>query len=218
MIYDTLLRKGIHIDSRIRLINVVKEDVFMNPGTWDRLLKYRDRATKLEFSKASKFRARVKLTRGLRSISIPSLSTASAESYFVLTKLAFSYSAIEAVEFLSGRNTVKVSYQSARKALESGQFTQLVNQMVEIAGSLSRDTSSELKEYQSPKIPENLRPLVKHARHVMFHASATPNSLGLQNSTHRRELLLGLANATLAASERVFIRWLDSLENRPRTR
>ena len=133
-----------------------------------------------------------------------------------MIKLSLSYSAVEAVEALVGKNSVQVLDVEFHTALESGQFERLVKHLISAASNQARPTEQELLDFSSAPAPENLRPLVKHSRHVVFHASVTPSSLKLQSSPERRKLLLGLANATLDACEQAFSRYVAKVQQRPK--
>jgi len=186
------------------------------PSCWSTLIKYRDRVSSNEFAKAARYRARHQLATAIRNLPIRELSTATVESYFVLVKLSLAYSAVEAVESLVGRNSVQVRDDEFHKALEDGQFDRLIKHLIIAAEAQSRPTDGELLAFCKATAPMDLRPLVKHARHVVFHASVTPSSLRLQSSPERRRLLLGLTNSTLEACERAFCRFVSRVQQRPK--
>lgn len=186
------------------------------PSAWSSFIKYKDRVSATEFAKGAQYRARFKLATGFRNLLLSDVSPATAESYFVLIKLSLAYSAIEAVEALVGRNSVQVLDDEFHRALELGHFERFLKHLMLAASSQARPTDLELIDFSSGAVPKNLRPLVKHSRHVVFHASVTPSSLKLQNSPERRRLLLGLANATLDSCEQAFKRYVASVRQRPR--
>jgi hypothetical protein len=187
-----------------------------NAGAWDLLLEYKDRATRVEFSKAARYRARYKVAANLRSLPLDGLSNATAESYFVLVKLSFAYSAVEALESLTGKNSLEIEDPDFHEALAGGKLERFMRHLLEAARSQARSTGPELEPFLQSNPPKNIRAIVKHARHVVFHASITPSAIGLQGSTMRRQLILGLANATLAACEKKLRVFAKSLSHRPR--
>ena len=169
-----------------------------------------------EFAKGARYRARLKLAKGLRNLPLSDVSEATTESYFVLLKLSLAYSALEALESLVGRGSIQVIDDRFHSALELGQFDRLVKHLVAAAKDQPRATDAELRAFCGSPIPKDLRPLVKHARHVVFHASVTPYSLKLQGSPERRKMILGLANATLDACEQSFTRYVQRVKQRPK--
>lgn len=188
------------------------------PSSWSLFIKFKDRMTGTEFAKASRYRARLQLAIGLRDLPLANVSLATAESYFVLMKLALAYSALEALESLIGKNSIRVTDRQFHHALCHGQFEKLIQHLIAAAKNQHRSTDGELAKFSGLSMPQDLTPIVKHSRHAVFHASATPNSLQLQSSPERRRLLLGLANSTLAACEKSFDRFVSGVRQRPRSR
>jgi len=186
------------------------------PSSWNVFIKFKERVTRTELAKASRYRARLQLAIGFRDLPLANVSIATAESYFVLVKLALAYSALEALESLTGKNSVRVTDKLFHHALCQGQFEQLIQHLIAAAKDQRRPTDEELAKYMGLEAPQDLTPIVKHSRHAVFHASATPNSLKLQSSPERRRLLLGLANSTLAACENSFDRFVSSIKQRPK--
>jgi len=132
-------------------------------------------------------------------------------------KLALAYSALEALETLTGKNSVRVTDRLFHHALCQGQFEPLIQHLIAAAKDQRRPTDEELAMFRGLAVPQDLTPIVKHSRHAVFHASATPSSLKLQSSPEKRRLLLGLANSTLAACEKSFDRYVSSVRQRPKS-
>ena len=147
---------------------------------------------------------------------LESISPATASSYFVLLKLSLAYSALEALESLTGKNSIRVRDQRFHIALSQHQFDKLIQHLIYAAKNQVRPTDGELEKYLVDKPDEDLTAIVKHSRHAVFHASITPNSLRLQNSIERRDLLLGLANSTILACESAFDTYVKKVRQRPK--
>lgn len=186
------------------------------PSSWAIFIRFRDRVTSTEFIKASRYRARLKLASSFREIVLDNISPATASSYFVLLKLSLAYSALEALESLTGKNSIRVTDQRFHAALSQHLFDALIQHLVDAAKNQVRPTDAELEKFLVDKPDEDLTSIVKHSRHAVFHASITPNSLKLQNSSERRELLLSLANSTLLACERAFDAYVKRVKQRPK--
>lgn len=189
---------------------------FEDPSAWKVFIKYQDRVTRSEFAKASRFRARLQLVVGFRDLPLAQVSAATAESYFVLMKLSLAYTTLEALESLLGKKSVRVTDKVFHSALSQGQFDALLKHFIEAAKEQPRPTDAELTGFLSASMTQDLTPIVKHSRHAVFHASATPNSLKLQGSPERRRLLLGLANSTIEACDKAFSRYVATMKQRPK--
>lgn len=171
--------------------------------------------TRQEISRLSRFKARLEFTRELRTFNLGEMSSATGESYFVLTKLAFSFSCLEALEKLMGEGRrVRVYDQEFHSALSQGEFRKLTAHLDKMAmqsrHKRSKGSGESVTELEQFKInpPEDLSIYLRHCRNVVFHASITPSTLGLQDSKRRRSLLLGLANSTILAVELELDRWV----------
>jgi hypothetical protein len=186
-------------------------------SAWSVFINFKDRVSRTELSKAARYQARLQLATGFRDLPLANVSIATAESYFVLMKLALAYSDLEALESLLGKNYVRVTDELFHHALCQGQFDQLIQHLITAAKDQRRPTDEELVLFRGLAVPQDLTPIVKHSRHAVFHASATPNSLKLQSSPERRRLLLGLAYSTLASCEESFGRYVSSVRKRPKS-
>jgi hypothetical protein len=159
------------------------------------------------FDAAAKFKSRIDLVHSLRSINFENTSASTSDSYFVLLKLGLVQSCVEALEvFLGEGRRVKVFDDVFYQHLSQGTFNELLEHIMIHAERKTGKVGSLSKYLTVPPDPD-LSLLVRNARNITFHASATANSLGLASSRRRRELLLGLANSTLTAVESEFEAW-----------
>lgn len=176
-----------------------------------------------EKTKASRFLARLKFARHLSAIEVQSLSVASKDSYFTLLKLGLAYSAVEACEGLIGEGRrVKIVDTDFSAALRAGELDALLRHLkLEAMKALEKRATrgnmpkvAPLAAFDSLPFPEDLAEIVRHSRNLVFHASITPSTIGLQGSNKRRELLLGLAESSLLAAEREFESWMERVARR----
>lgn len=177
--------------------------------------------TRLEISRLSRLKARLEFTRELRSFNLSEISSVTGESYFVLTKLAFSFSCLEALEKLLGEGRrVIVRDREFHQALSDGEFRKLTAHLDKMAMQArqkrSKDHVESITEIEQFKFnpPEDLSIYLRHCRNVVFHASITPSTLGLQGSKRRRSLILGLANSTILAVELELESWVKRVIER----
>ncbi len=159
------------------------------------------------FDAAAKFKSRIDLVHSLRSIHFENISASTSDSYFVLLKLGLVQTCVEALETLLGDGRrVKVFDEDFYQHLSKGTFDQLLEHVTSHSRRKTGRMGSLSKYLTQPPDPD-LALLVRNARNITFHASATAHSLGLTSSRLRRELLLGLANSTLNAVEKEFEAW-----------
>lgn len=160
--------------------------------------------------------ARRNFCSAFEGFELTGISAQTGDAYFALAKLAFAFSALELLESLldSGRK-VQVLDPVFRTALLQGKFDDLVHHLSDLAaqqvskrskGKVTRDQS--IDAFLGPDKPIDLVPIIRHARHVVFHSTITPNTVGLQASRRRRELLEALAESTLSATDAEFANWL----------
>lgn len=179
---------------------------------WEFVVQNRLALTSREFSALSRFKARFDFAHNLRSFSTLGISKPTEEAYFVLMKLGLAYSAVEALQLALGKGrNFKLEVSTLRAFVAAGELDALIKHLLAAAKQQKRDNSSELTVFLEPDCPSDLLPLVKHSRHVMFHGSATPNSLKLAGSKRRRQLILDLAIATLAMTEMELQKWLKTV-------
>lgn len=173
-------------------------------------MEHRAKLTSREFGALSRFKGRFDFAHDLRSLNLLELKSASADAYFVLTKVGLAYSAVEALQGAIGKSTfLKLNNPTAQEAIARGELAALIGHLHRAAAAQARPNAHELEVYLDGKCDANLLPLVKHARHVMFHGAVTPNTVKLAGSKTRRQLLLTLALETLAMTERELIGWLN---------
>jgi len=187
------------------------------PSSWAVFIKLKDRVSQTEFSKASRYRARLKLASSFKGIVLDNVAPATNGSYFALLKLSLAYSALESLESLTGKNSIIVTDRDFHQSICRREFDKLLRHLISAAKQQSRPTHGELEKYLLEDPDQDLTSIVKHSRHAVFHASITPNSLLLQSSQERRELLIGLANSTLFACETGFDKYVAKVRQRPRT-
>ena len=180
----------------------------MSKGLLEELAQQKELLDAEELACARQVAARINLAQGLRAVEIDSLGQASLDSYFVLLKLSLAYSAADAMKTLDASWNVKVIDPSMQQALAKGTFEALLVHLRLNSDRQKNSNSKELAGFGPGQANEELITLVKHCRHVVFHASAAPKTIGLAASKQRRALLLGLANATLSAVESTFRNWL----------
>lgn len=181
----------------------------------------REVLTRVEMSNLSRFKARLEFTRRFRSLVMHDMSDATADAYFVLAKLGFAYSCVEALQKLIGPGHHITIFDAAfHEALSAGEFKKLTDHLDKMAlenllkrGKSAEKRVSELEVFKADP-PRDLAPYVRHCRHVVFHASVTPSTLSLQASKRRRNLLLGLANNSLLSVEHEFAKWVKQIEAR----
>lgn len=176
------------------------------------VIDLKEKLTAREFAALSRYKARLDFAHSLRSLNTLELSAATTDAYFVLTKLGLAFSAIEALRAAIGKDRQFVLRQSeVQQAIESGELAALIQHLHRQAASQKRGNPKELEGYLNGQCDEDLLPLVKHARHVMFHGSVTPNTVSLAGSRKRRGVVLALATATLALTESELEHWLRTV-------
>jgi hypothetical protein len=163
-----------------------------------------------ELNAARQVAARLNLARGLRRLEIDSLGQTSAEAYFALLKLSLAYSAADAMKTLDAGWQVVVVDHEMQRALSRGMFEDLLMHLRASADRQQKPNTKELVAFGLGQPNLSLLTFVKHCRNVVFHASATPRTIGLASSKNRRELILGLANSTLLAVEKTLNSWLKA--------
>lgn len=164
--------------------------------------------TPVQLRAARQVAARINMARGLTAIEIDSLGIPSSDAYFALLKLSLAYSAADAMNALEAGWAVDVVNAEMQAALSQGTFEDLLAHLRHSAEQQKNPNTKELVGFGRTQPNEALIVFVKHCRHVVFHASAAPKTIGLASSKRRRELLVGLANSTLDAVEKTLRSWL----------
>ncbi len=137
-------------------------------------------------------------------------------------KLALAYSALEACENLLGEGRkIKVLDSDFSAALESGEFRNLILHLDAVARAQAESRRPNDSKWRSPLAPFSEEPypkdlvvIAQHARHGVFHASLTPNRIGIPKSKTRKNLIVSLANSTLTAAHAEFGSWVKRVQRR----
>lgn len=174
------------------------------------LAQHQGALTVEKLAAARQVAARINMARGLKQIQIDSLGHASSDSYFALLKLSLAYSAADAMKTLDASRAIVVRHSPMQEALAKGQFEELLAHLRWSAERQKNPNTAELTVFGLGAENKELLVFVKHCRHVVFHASAAPKTIGLASSRRRRELILSLADATLDAVEKSLRAWLKA--------
>jgi hypothetical protein len=164
------------------------------------------------------FAARYRFASALDDLGLPGFADKTKHGYLVATKLAYAYSALEALERGIGTFAVKdrsqiVDFRVAKK-ISRGEFRAALKQIVDAADERSRAKKElELAEMQANLDSGNVRPFVEGIRNSLFHGKFTPTSSGLKESNARRKALENLANEILLGADDIFSRWLNNQTN-----
>ena len=159
------------------------------------------------------FAARYRFATSLDDLGLPGFSAASRHGYLVATKLAYAYSALEALERGIGKYAVKdrsqiVDFRIAKK-LASGEFEATLAQIIDAAEPKHlKGTRDGLDAMMANLDSGNVRPFVEGVRNSLFHGKFTPTASGLKASKSRREALEKLADEILLGADDIFGRWL----------
>lgn len=180
----------------------------MNTEIWHLLVQSKGTLSKSEFGAATRFKARFEFASNLRAFEIDGFSSLTANAYFAFTKLGLAYSAVEAFQRLVGKGwQLKLREPAISFAIENGELQALVKHLVRAAEGHQYGKPDEVRPYLGGSYVEDLLPLVAHSRHVMFHGSVTPGTVKLATK-RRQELILDLADETLAMTASEFEKWL----------
>jgi hypothetical protein len=159
------------------------------------------------------FAARYRFAASLDDLGLPGFSAASRHGYLVATKLAYAYSALEALERGIGSFAVKdrsliIDFRIAKK-LAHGEFDAALAQIIDAAEPMHQKGVRESIDTMMANLePGNVRPFVEGIRNSLFHGKFTPTASGLKSSKSRREALAKLADEILLGADDIFSRWL----------
>lgn len=127
-------------------------------------------------------------------------------SYSVLIRLAFAYSALEAVETIYEKDHRK----EIRSPIQSPDLAEILRSSLMkdfMAGVALTITSKPLQQSFSDFASgdsNNVRPVVEATRHAVFHGTTSPSRLGLRASKRQTVISL-LAKKTLEAANEAFL-------------
>jgi hypothetical protein len=161
------------------------------------------------------FSARYRFASSLEDLGLPGFSEATKHGYLVATKLAYAYSALEALERGIGRFSVKersqiIDFRVAGK-IADGKFDEALQQIFEAAEpNMAARVQEGLDSMMSNLDSGNVRPFVEGIRNSMFHGKFTPTSSGLRTSKSKRDVLARLADEILLGADDIFSRWLET--------
>lgn len=152
------------------------------------------------------FAARYRYAKSLSSQTLDGFSATTAHGYFVVSKVAFAYAALEALE----RSTTTYRSQNivdfaVSRAIVNGEFDAALKQILEAAEPrFQKQVESKIDHLRKSGDDGDVRAFVEGLRNSYFHGKFTPAKSGLTNSAMRRKLLLGLADEVLATSNDLF--------------
>jgi hypothetical protein len=161
------------------------------------------------------FSARYAFASALEDFVLPDFSEATRHGYLVATKLAYAYSALEALERAIGVHSVKARSQIIdfhfASRLANGDFSAALDQIIDAAEKQRVDrVRVGLEDMMENLDSGNVRPFVEGIRNSLFHGKFTPTASGIRSSKSRRESLLSLAQEILISADEVFSDWLSA--------
>lgn len=161
------------------------------------------------------FAARYRFASSLEDLGLPGFAEATKHGYLVATKLAYAYSALEALERGIGTFAVKdrstiVDFRIAKK-LASGEYDAALAQIIDAAEPGNREAvTRKIDKMLGDLDSGNVRPFVEGIRNSLFHGKFTPTASGLKSSKSRRTALEKLADEILLGADDIFTRWLKA--------
>ena len=184
------------------------------PKSWKKYITYVKSADQIPNQMLANFSARYRFASSLEDLGLPGFSEATKHGYLVATKLAYAYSALEALERGIGRFSVKersqiIDFRVAGK-IADGKFDEALQQIFEAAEpNMAARVQEGLDSMMSNLDSGNVRPFVEGIRNSMFHGKFTPTSSGLRTSKSKRDVLARLADEILLGADDIFSRWLE---------
>jgi len=155
------------------------------------------------------FHARFKFATNFQSIEVKDMAQKTLVVYSAVTKLAFSYAALENIEgILKLGNTEKIAaadLAAKARAVMSKGVSGFENRMY-----LNNALKGRLVELFEDETSSDVRPLVEQFRHSLFHGKFTPTGWGLKGGHASLELLEGLTLVTLRKADDTFTQWFKS--------
>lgn len=167
----------------------------------------------------AKFAARYRLASSLEDLTLKGFSVATKRGYLVVTRLAYAYTALEALEkalgvFNSDPRQPIVDFRIANQ-IAKGHFDATLAEIVEAAEPNRRPVlERRVAEMVSDPDSGNVRVLVEGIRNSLFHGKFTPSGSGLSKGKSRPDLLNKLADEILHTADDHFNHWLHG-QNSP---
>jgi hypothetical protein len=185
------------------------------PKSWKKYITHVKSADQIPNQMLANFSARYRFASSLEDLGLPGFSEATKHGYLVATKLAYAYSALEALERGIGRFSVKdrsqiIDFRVAGK-IADGKFDEALQQIFEAAEpNMAARVQEGLDSMMSNLDSGNVRPFVEGIRNSLFHGKFTPTSSGLRTSKSKRDVLARLADEILLGADDIFSRWLET--------
>jgi hypothetical protein len=159
--------------------------------------------------KLSTFYARYNFAINFVDIEVNGMAHRTLSVYSAVTKLAFSYAALESIEgSLKLGNLARIEASDlaakARAVMPKG-ISGFENRMY-----LNNVLKERLITLFEDETSSDVRPLVEQFRHSLFHGKFTPSGWGLKGGQVSLELLEGLAQVTLRKADDTFTQWFKS--------
>ncbi len=161
------------------------------------------------------FAARYKLASSIEDIVLQGYSESTRHGYLAATKVAYAYSALEALERAIGSHDSesKIQIVDFRVAamLERGDLAALLAHIVDAAEPHhKKKVEANLEQTMANLDSGNVRHVVEGIRNSLFHGKFTPTASGLASSKARREIFDKLATEILLTADDRFATWLKS--------
>jgi len=159
--------------------------------------------------------ARYRFAHTLEGISTPGLTLGTEQGYFVVTKLAFAYTSLEALErglnlFTKDKKAQIIDFRVA-KALHTGKFAGALRQIEDAAeDGWKQKVAGDLSKLLQDQDSGDVRVFVEGLRNCLFHGKFTPSKSGLTANIGNRNLILGLAEQVLLTTDDVFGFWVKT--------
>jgi len=159
--------------------------------------------------------ARYRFASTLDGLSTPGLTIGTEQGYFVVTKLAFAYTSLEALErglnlFTKEKKAQIIDFRVA-KALHTGKFAGALRQIEDAAeDGRKHKVAADLEKLFQDHESGNVRVFVEGLRNCLFHGKFTPSKSGLTANIGNRNLILGLAEQVLLTTDDVLGAWVKS--------
>ena len=182
----------------------------MKPSNWGAYHAKLKRASELKHPKLNVFATRYSLARGLPVVPFAGFATDTSDGYSVALRVAFAYTALEALESaLSEKDRNVIDSPELANALREPAQAKFLAGLIEHQG-VRDGLRKHLMAFRAGE-DDNLRWIAYAIRNLMFHGSLTSSSLQLNSSKRRRELLDQLATAVLDASDVRFTRYVKHI-------
>jgi hypothetical protein len=185
------------------------------PKAWKHYIEALKKSGKKPDQMLATFAARYKLASSLEGIVLQGYSESTRNGYLVATKVAYAYSALEALERAIGSHESKAKIQivdfRVAAMLERGELTALLAHIVDSAeADHKKKVEAKLETTLANLDSGNVRHVVEGIRNSLFHGKFTPTASGLASSKARREIFDKLATEILLTADDRFATWLKT--------